>query len=208
MPEQDAVVVITSESPSMQGELDLVWQDLLPAIKDRPLLADPGAQAALEEKLTGLTLVPPKARPTSPVAARISAKNFQVEPNDPGVQSLSFDFSGGSCVFKLKDGQGEHALTCGLEKWVDGRTSMPGTPPHLTVGDLGPISKVAASGTWRDENTFEMTWRFYETPHHDTVTCRFDGDKVRVEFMNSITRISPSHEEKRPALEGRIKENG
>src|SRR5689334_24147092 len=25
MPEQDAVIAITSESPSMQGELDLVW---------------------------------------------------------------------------------------------------------------------------------------------------------------------------------------
>jgi hypothetical protein len=121
---------------------------------------------------------------------------------------VSFDFKGGSCVFKLKDNKREYPITCGVEKWIDGQTSMPGTPPHLTVGELGPVSKVAASGTWKDETTFEMTWHFYETPHHDTVTCRFDGDKVRVEFLNSITRMSASHKEKRPVLEGRVGSGG
>lgn len=204
MPEQDAVVVITSESSSMQGELDLVWKHLLPAMKEKPLPVDPPAETALKEKLAGLALLPPKAQPASSVAARISGKSFRVEPNDAGVQSLSFAFEDGSCDFKLKNNQGEYDVHCGIEKWVNGQTRMPGTPPHLTVGDLGPVSKVAASGTWKDENTFEMTWRFYETPHHDTVTCHFADDKVRVEFMNSITKMSPSRKEKRPVLEGRM----
>lgn len=205
MPEQDAVVVITSESPSMQGELDLVWKHLLPAIKEKKLPADPAAEARLQEKLAGLALLPPKAQPASSVVDRISGKQFRIEPNDAGVQQVSFDFGARSCGFKLKDKQGEYGIRCGIEKWVDGQTSMPGTPPHLTVGNLGPVSKVAASGTWKDENTFEMTWRFYETPHHDTVTCHFADDKLRVEFMNSITRLSPSHKEKRPVLEGSLK---
>jgi hypothetical protein len=49
-----------------------------------------------------------------------------------------------------------------------------------------------------------MVWRFIETPHHDTVTCHFDGDSVRVEFLNSLTQLSASHKEKRPAIEGRL----
>jgi hypothetical protein len=49
-----------------------------------------------------------------------------------------------------------------------------------------------------------MTWRFIETPHHDTVTCRFTGDTVSIEFMNSVTQHSPSHKETRPLLTGRL----
>jgi hypothetical protein len=31
LPEQDAVIVMTSENKNMQGQLDLVWKHLLPA---------------------------------------------------------------------------------------------------------------------------------------------------------------------------------
>jgi hypothetical protein len=79
---------------------------------------------------------------------------------------------------------------------------MPGTPPKLTVGNLLP-AKVAATGTWKDADTFVMTWRFYETPHHDTVTAHFDGDTLKLEYLNSITGNSPSRPETRPPLIGR-----
>jgi len=49
-----------------------------------------------------------------------------------------------------------------------------------------------------------MTWRFFETPHHDVVTCHFDGDNVRVEFTNSIAQKSPGHPETRPVLRGQL----
>ena len=40
MPEQDAVVAITAETGDMQSELDLVWDHLLPAMKEQPLPRD------------------------------------------------------------------------------------------------------------------------------------------------------------------------
>ena len=63
---------------------------------------------------------------------------------------------------------------------------MPGTPPKPIAGDLPP-AKVAASSAWKSPNTFELTLRYYETPHRDMVTCHFDGDSVQVKFMNSVT---------------------
>jgi hypothetical protein len=92
-------------------------------------------------------------------------------------------------------------IQCGLGKWVDGVSNMPGIPPKLTVGDLRPC-KVAASGAWRDENTFEMIWHFYETPHSDIVTCHFDGDKVKVEFLSSITQKTARHPEPTSSCKG------
>ena len=49
-----------------------------------------------------------------------------------------------------------------------------------------------------------MTWQFYETPHHDTVTCRFDSDKVKIEFLSSVSEKLSAHKETRPALLGQI----
>lgn len=67
---------------------------------------------------------------------------------------------------------------------MDGVTDMPGTPPKLTVGELRPL-KIAASGAWKDADTYEMVWRYYETPHHHVVTCHFDNENVRVELVGS-----------------------
>ncbi|HWH72176.1 MAG TPA: serine hydrolase, partial [Candidatus Sulfotelmatobacter sp.] len=204
LPEQEAVVAITSETPNMQGELELVWQHVLPAMKAAPLPANKSAQAQLREKLASLALLPPKCQAASPTAARVSDKRFQVESNAACVENVSFRFRHQSCVFTLKDNRGEYPITCGMEKWVQGETTMPGTPPKLTQGGGSTKSRIAASATWKDDTTLEMTWQYIETPHHDTVTCRFEGDKVRIEFMNSVTRLSPSRKEKRPSLQGQI----
>lgn len=207
MPEQDAVLAITSESSSMQGELDLVWEHLLPAMKAQPLPANASAQAQLKQKLASLSLPPPKGRATSPTAGTISGKPFALESNGMNAQNVTFRFQEDACLFTFKDDQGEYPIRCGLEKWVMGETTMPGTPPNLVTA-RNPrktnLSKVAASGTWKDENTFEMTWRFHETPHHDTVTCRFDGDRMSVTFLNSMTAMNPQGKDKRPVLQGKV----
>ena len=84
MPEQDAVVAITAETSDMQGELDLVWQHLLPAMKPTPLPRDRHSEAQLQHTLASLTLTPPKGQTTSPQAARISGKDLQARPQRPG----------------------------------------------------------------------------------------------------------------------------
>jgi CubicO group peptidase (beta-lactamase class C family) len=197
MPDQDAVIVITGQSGDMPSEMNLVWDHLLPALQDTALPAIGEAHAQLEHKLASLALPLPEDRAVLNAADLISGKTFKIEPNAAGARSVSFQFRRESCTFHLTDGKGEYAVHCGLGKWVDGECNVPGTPPKITVGELRPC-KVAASAAWKDENTFEMVWRYYETPHHDTVTCRFDGDNVKVEFLNSI----PGHAETRPALLG------
>jgi CubicO group peptidase (beta-lactamase class C family) len=222
MPDQEAVVAITSQTSDLQNELNLVWDHLLPAIKDSPLPADLEAHDRLAQKLASLALPLAQGRTHSPTANRITGKTFRIEPNEAGVQSVSFDMpalralSGpdiflnlrrgpvyfspqqASCTFYLTDAGGRYAVECGLGKWVDGECNVPGTPPKITVGNLR-LCKIAASAAWKDENTLVMLWRYYETPHHDTVTCHFEGDNVKVEFMNGI----PGHAETRPVLRGR-----
>ena len=65
LPEQDAVIAITSGVKDMQAVLNLVWDKLLPAMKPAPLAADDEARKKLEQTLAGLSLRPQEgsARP-------------------------------------------------------------------------------------------------------------------------------------------------
>jgi hypothetical protein len=204
MPEQDAVIAATSESGNMGGELELIWKHLLPAMKPGPLAPDTQAQTQLSQRLTSLAIVPPVVKSDSSIAKKISGKIFTLETNDLNAETVSFRFGKDACVCTLKDGNKDYPLGCGVGKWQLGETSMPGTPQRLTVGPTGIKSKVAASATWKNETTLEMTWHFIETPHHDTVTCEFEDDKVTVKFLNSIPQLNPSRKEKRPVLRGHL----
>lgn len=201
MPDQDAVVAITSESGDMQGEMNLVWDFLLPAMHDKPLPADGPAQEHLQQSLAALALPLAEGKTDSPLATQVSAKSFKTETNAAGVKGISFRFGGDLCEFALRDAKGEYTIQCGLGKWVEGISTMPGTPSKITVGDLRPC-KVAASGGWRDQNTFEMLWRFYETPHSLKVTSQFDGGKVNVEYQTSYAHKGTGHPEPTHGLVG------
>lgn len=207
LPQQDAVIAITSESKDMQSQLDLVWEHLLPAMKGEPLPADRTAQKRLQATLTSLALAQPMGQPTSATVERISGKTFALEANELGLEKVSSEFRGNGSTVTFRTGKDAYPIACGSGRWVRGETALPGTPPRLVSGGAsksGTPSKVAASGVWKDENTFEMLWRFYETPHHDAVTCRFEGDRVAISFMNSIAAMSPTPKDKRPTLRGQM----
>jgi CubicO group peptidase (beta-lactamase class C family) len=201
MPDRKAVVAITCETGDMQSELNSVWDFLLPALQDHPLPADGASQDRLRQKLAALALPLADGKADSPLATTISGKTFKIESNPAGLQRFSLQFQGDACAFTLNDAQGEYPIQCGLGRWVEGISSLPGIPPKITVGDLRPC-KVAASGAWRDKNTFAMIWHFYETPHSETVTCRFDGDKIKIEFLTSITQKSGPHPAPNLVLDG------
>jgi CubicO group peptidase (beta-lactamase class C family) len=208
LPKQDAVIAITSATADMQGLLNLVWEHLLPGMYDKPLPADASASSQLQEQLAALTLPLPSGSRSSPTSVRIDGRRFELESNSLGAKQVALHFKRDVCKFELTTAAGRFHVDCGMGRWADGVTSMPGTPPEISeliglrVGDQPP-AKVGAAGVWKDEDTFQMQWRFYGTPHHDVVTCRFDGDRVQVEFKNSITALTGgTHPETRPVLNG------
>jgi CubicO group peptidase (beta-lactamase class C family) len=206
LPDEDAVIAFTSETGDMQKVLDVAWTHLLPALHSDVLPADTASVAQLRRESGALTLPLPGGTRSSPTAEKIAGKTFKLGPNDLGAESVSFGVRSDSCVFGLKHAKGASEVRCGMGAWLDGQTDMPGTPPNLVrrkMKESGPI-KVAAAGAWKDPSTLEMQWRYYETPHRDTVTCTFNDGQVEIRFINSITQLSASHPETRPVLEGRV----
>ncbi|MCB1278984.1 serine hydrolase [Prosthecobacter sp.] len=194
LPEQDAVIVMTSENKNMQGQLDLVWKHLLPAFDAK------GSANADLGRLKTLRLTPPNGHKTSPAAVN---RTFALEANELGLKTAEFAFEGGRCMFKAD----YHHITCSFDSWQRDEAAFPGTPPRLISGgkpEKPAAHKIAAHATWTDDNTLVMTWRYYETPHSDTVTCKFEDDRVTITFLNSITAMNPKAKDARAPLKGKI----
>jgi hypothetical protein len=154
-------------------------------------------------RLRQLKLGFPKGSESSPIADRINGKTFKLEKNELGLTEVAFTQEADQWRFTC----GAHKVSCGLNSWHLGQAAFPGTPPRLISGGKPKeptISKIAAHATWLDAATLQMTWRYTETPHHDRVTCRFDGDTVTVTFLNSITAMNPKAKDPRAPLKGRM----
>jgi hypothetical protein len=187
MPEQDAVLAITAETPDMQEEINLVWKYLLPAFKKNKLPADNVAAARLKEKLKTLSL--PLPRKSETFAAAINGKSFTTTPNNLHWQNISFNFSNDLCKVKFQGDAAIYQIDFGAGKWQAGETNMPG--PSLTTGAIENVSmifpaKIAASYTWKDANTLELILHYIESPHSETLTCHFHDKKLTMEAMRSI----------------------
>jgi CubicO group peptidase (beta-lactamase class C family) len=190
MPEQDACLVVTSETQDMQGVLDLVWEQILPAMKHSPLLPQAAALEKLRSKTGSLIMVPPPAQPVPSGMAGVSGKRFTIKDNEAGIRFVSFSFDQNSSYFRLSDGEGEHQISCGNGAWNHNEAQMPVIQPFMleilfNKKVQAPV-KLAAHGQWKDSQTFIMTWQYLETPHSNTITCAFHGDELQMDVTTSI----------------------
>src|SRR5205085_6655901 len=111
MPDQDAVVAITSGVKDMQAVLNIIWDKLLPAMVGRESAAgfslSPRERAGvrgnaafasvsqqLKEKLGHLEVRTTQGSPTSPLAGKILNRKFTFPSNDQKIETLALSSSG------------------------------------------------------------------------------------------------------------------
>ncbi len=190
MPDQDAVVAITSETSDMQKEINLVWKFLLPGIKEKNLPENPGAYETLKSMLSGLKLSPGTTKPDPPVASVITGKKYSFVPDAGNIEAISLSFSDDVCHVTLTAGKTDYPFNFGNGKWIEGETLRMG--PNLLRNAQGhfkglPPPKTACSYTWQDENTLDLILRYIESPHTETYSCHFEGDSIEVAFKISTS---------------------
>src|SRR5207245_9108983 len=76
MPDQDAVVAITSGVKDMQAVLNLIWDKLLSAMQSYGLRSNNGASQQLKDKLAHLEVHTTQRSATSPLAGKILNGKF------------------------------------------------------------------------------------------------------------------------------------
>lgn len=200
MPEQQAVVAITSGVRDMQAVMNLVWEHLLPALQAEPLAPDETATAALRGKLAGLVMASPAGARDSSAASRVSGNTYTLPAHPAGLESLTLRFAAdGATLVAVKDGR-EHRLTCGYQEWSPGRT---GLFPHLSHDPARyPEQPVAAAGAWTADDTFTIKLCLTETPFYVTWQLRFAGDELIFDAEQNVA-FGPTRQ---PQLVGRVRE--
>jgi CubicO group peptidase (beta-lactamase class C family) len=143
LPEQDAVVVTTGETETMQAILDAAWAHLVPAF-DEPSTA--GDDERLADRLTSLAL---------------PAEGAAVNPAEKWVTAAQVSEQSGDWILTVDTADNRLEISCGDQEWR--RTSV--------AVDHGLGLVVEARGRWADPETFAAELIFVHTPHRMTVRC-------------------------------------
>ena len=168
MPEQDAVLAITSGTSDMPGVMNQVWEHLLPAMLDDALPPDEEGVKRLEEKLKGLKINCVEGDGDSPLASVFSGKTYIMEPNEQGMASISFDFDATPDRITIANEDGEQSFAAGYGTMELG---------SMTIPQMGS-SKIAVSGAWETQDKYIANILLYETPHGVKYTFQFNEDEL------------------------------
>jgi CubicO group peptidase (beta-lactamase class C family) len=189
LPKEDAVIAITSETPDMQSEINLVWQYLLPAFHQKKLAENKPAAIALKKQLASLQLAVP-AKNIDPAAPRTFSKTFALDSNDRHIKSLSFTITNNTCKLTFATDTATYRLAFGNGVWLKGVTTKHG--PSLLDGSKaiftgGNKYKVSGSYGFTDENTLVLQLKYIESPHTEKITCHLDGNNITADIENSFS---------------------
>jgi CubicO group peptidase (beta-lactamase class C family) len=184
LPKYDAVVAITSGVRDMQAVMNLVWNQLLPAMQPQALPDNAVARAALQAKLASLQMHPPVGRTTSPVATRISGHWYSLPGNERGLRAVALDL-GRAPALLVRTAAGETRTPIGLGTWptpsagwANGIDAMLSVAPHPAI---------SASGAWASDSVFALELVAPETPFYSTMRFTFSGDRLVLDGEQNVS---------------------
>jgi hypothetical protein len=150
MPEKDAIVVFTAESPDMWGELDMVWKYLYPAIMDDKLPEDEKSVSEMKQRQASLALPLPAKSENKAMSSKISGRTINLAQNQRQILSMSLQFRDDLCLLNIKTDTVSYDLSFASGSWHISETMMHG--PNLFTRSKGnltglPPFKIAGSYT-------------------------------------------------------------
>ncbi len=198
MPEQDAVVAVTSGIRDMQKLLDVTWDKLLPAFRPVALPEDAVAAARLRAKLGSLEYPVAEGVEGAVEPRGIAGRVFRFEANETGLETLELrrGREGGQWSLDLQM-QGERVeIPCGVGRW-EAAESLAG----LLLREVGDFRHEAVAGSlgFVGEGGCNIRVVLYDTPFSVTFKLRMDGDELVLEGERQVS-FGPL---KWPVLRGR-----
>ena len=189
LPEHDAVIAITSETVDMQGELNLVWQYLLPALKANSATLDKKDADALKKRLSLLKVQLPVVSDSSVRAPQVLNRTFKIGANSKGIESISFKGQEKNMMVSFKTKDKTYAFNFGKGQWIEGKTEMLG-PSLVELAKnhfIGlPASQVAGAYRWKAANVLDLRLRYIDSPHSLLITVTFEGENITVDMLDSF----------------------
>ncbi|HNY78972.1 MAG: serine hydrolase [Sedimentisphaerales bacterium] len=176
MPEQDAVIAITSGIRDMQAVMNLIWDRLLPAMKDTALPADDASARKLAQRLKSLALRTPEGNGR---AASVSGRKYVFAANDQKVEAITLegDGSNGDVTVTIRVDGADRRIVCGRKEWREGRIAW----------SQFPAQPIAAAGAWTENDIFNAKVCLYETPYIYTIRLKFAGQQLQYDCEANVS---------------------
>ena len=172
LPDQDAVVVLTSALPVAQLALDLVWEHLLPAFGDSAL---PPTESPLAGELEELTLPVVDGEASTPTAHRVTGIRFGFD--HPSVSAVTLEPG----ALTIDEGGAITVLPFGTGEWIESSDA-----PVSPDGHASPDGRVWASGAWVSSDTLVVRAYDVVTPYSRTVSLTFAADTVTLDVSQNV----------------------
>ncbi len=217
MPEQDAVLAMTCESFDLQKTMNVAYETILPALKNVAQTENTVELSALKNEISKLTLPVPKGNQQATLINQMDGNVYAIEKNSYGVNQISFAFFNDGGVVSIynsaKPSDSSRALSenssainnyqlieFGWEKWKVNKNVFKNPFPVFHRTDV--VGRIAATATWMNDNTLQINLKFIEAIHGDKLTIGFNGDKISMTFLNSVSENSKDTPDKREPIMG------
>ncbi|HEY8511118.1 MAG TPA: serine hydrolase [Cyclobacteriaceae bacterium] len=187
VPDKNAVIAITSETKDMAASMQLVWDHILPAMKDTPSLPDDAAAAdKLRSMSAGLKLAIEGTSVATNRKDQVNGKTYQFAENSYNAQRVSFSFAGDQCEVTFEEDGKAIRFKSGAGAWVtDGE--KPGNSLFALRGRTPVRTAISSHYYWSDPDTLVVTAKYVENAHHDVFTFVFSDDGLELRFGNSVS---------------------
>jgi CubicO group peptidase (beta-lactamase class C family) len=187
LPDQDMVIATTGDTENMQGVLDAIWAEVLPAVQGAGS-APTAADQALAERLASAALptAPATDLPADPGAwhgRRFAAPASRVT----GLRTLdaiTLERSGEEWILRLVEAGGPITCRVGQGEWVISHDEDGAGEPSAEI-------TVAATGGWPRPDLFRAEVIFLETPHRLRLECRQGDDTFRGSWRTTPLHLGP-----------------
>jgi CubicO group peptidase (beta-lactamase class C family) len=171
LPEQDAVIAITSGVKDMQGVMNLIWEKLLPELGAKRLRSDAANQKKLSDKLASLTVRPAEGSATSPLARKVLGRKFVFPANELKLEAITLKSSsnGDGVTVAMAANGTTREFSAGHREWQKGLGSF---------GTFYVEHPASATSAWKTDDTLVLKQCFTLTPYYVTHQLRFDGEQL------------------------------
>lgn len=207
IPSLDMIISINETASGAhwaQNTLNLTWEFLKQLEQDCQndgysdvLPENPDAAMHLEKRMRHLAIEAPTYQPYSPCSKRISGEYYIVKEGSvdlkpgmsmsgaapsEGIRAFQLDFDGMECRIHIEREEKTAELTAALDgsrRWNRMRLE----------GD--PASMVYLSGTWIQEDVFELTARWIETCFESKIEFHVKGERIEISSYPSVGGFGP-----------------
>ena len=177
LPGFDAVIACTAQVDGTQGQLDLFWEHLLPALSGQARI-DSAAEARLSDRLAALSTAVVDARTGPPHPGATFARTGEPALFTEGLGAVRVEPAGEATRLTLIMDGAEHAFDLRPGQWTEGE--LPGV--HRLLPPVG------GTGGWTGSDEFRADIVFVTSPHRLQLRAK-SGDKPTVEVEWYIAPI-------------------